>query len=149
MLLCFPVCVSTVHSQHSSKSISFKMQSYHIILLQILQWLSTLLRVEARVLVIWLTGASQSSLRPTHSDSADPSECQEHPLFPQLSSQIFTRYILYLILDKVPPLPPRASQVALVVKNLPANAADVRDEGSIPRLGRSPGGGHGNPLQYS
>jgi len=39
--------------------------------------------------------------------------------------------------------------VALVVKNLPANAGDVRDMGSIPRSGRSPGGGHGNPLQYS
>ena len=39
--------------------------------------------------------------------------------------------------------------VALVIKNLPANAGDVRDVGSIPRLGRSPGGGHGNPFQYS
>ena len=38
---------------------------------------------------------------------------------------------------------------ALVVKNTPANAGDIRDEGSIPRSGRSPGGGHGNPLQYS
>jgi len=38
--------------------------------------------------------------------------------------------------------------VALVVINLPANAGDVRDVGSIPGLGRSPGGGHGNPLQY-
>ena len=37
----------------------------------------------------------------------------------------------------------------LVVKNLPANSGDVRDEGSIPRSGRSPGGEHGNPLQYS
>ena len=36
-----------------------------------------------------------------------------------------------------------------VVKNLPANAGDVRDVGSIPRLGRSPGVGNGNPLQYS
>ena len=43
----------------------------------------------------------------------------------------------------------RAFQVALVVKNLPANAGDLRDEGSIPGLGRSPGEGHGNPLQYS
>ena len=34
-------------------------------------------------------------------------------------------------------------------KNLPANAGDVRDEGLIPGSGRSPGGGHGNPLQYS
>ena len=35
-----------------------------------------------------------------------------------------------------------------MVKNLPANAGDIRDAGSIPRLGRSPGGEHGNPLQY-
>ena len=36
-----------------------------------------------------------------------------------------------------------------VVKNLPANAGDTGDESSIPGLGRSPGGGHGHPLQYS
>ena len=42
-----------------------------------------------------------------------------------------------------------ASWVALVVKNPPANAGDIRDVGSIPGSGRSPGGGHGNPLQYS
>ena len=39
--------------------------------------------------------------------------------------------------------------MALVVKNPPASAEDVRDEGSIPGSGRPPGGGHGNPLQYS
>ena len=42
-----------------------------------------------------------------------------------------------------------ASPVALVVKNLPANARDLRDTGLIPGLGRSPGAGHGNPYQYS
>ena len=36
-----------------------------------------------------------------------------------------------------------------MVKKMPANAEDVRDAGSIPGSGRSPGGGHGNPLQYS
>ena len=36
-----------------------------------------------------------------------------------------------------------------MVKNPPANAADVRDTASITGSGRSPGGGHGNPLQYS
>ena len=41
------------------------------------------------------------------------------------------------------------SQVVLVVKNLPASAGDVREVGSIPGLGRSPGGGNGNWLQYS
>ena len=42
-----------------------------------------------------------------------------------------------------------SSQVALVVRNSPANKGDIRDEGSIPGSGRSPRGGHGNPLQYS
>ena len=43
----------------------------------------------------------------------------------------------------------RASPVALVVKNLPANAGELRDTGSIPELGRCPGEDNGNPLQYS
>ena len=42
-----------------------------------------------------------------------------------------------------------ASKVAPVIKNRPANAENVRDEGSIPGLGRSPGERHGNPHQYS
>ena len=42
-----------------------------------------------------------------------------------------------------------ASQVALVGKNLPTNVGDIRDIGSIPGLERSPGGGHGNQLQFS
>ena len=41
------------------------------------------------------------------------------------------------------------SQVMLVVKNPPANAEDTRNTGQIPRSRRSPGGGNGNPLQYS
>ena len=41
----------------------------------------------------------------------------------------------------------RISQV--VLKNSPANARDLRDTVSTPGLGRSPGGGHGSPLQYS
>ena len=44
---------------------------------------------------------------------------------------------------------PWASQGALVVKNLPANAGDATDMGSISGLGRSPGEGNDNPLQYS
>ena len=43
----------------------------------------------------------------------------------------------------------RASQEELMIKNLPASAGDVRDTGSIPGSGRSPGRGHGHPLQYS
>ena len=42
-----------------------------------------------------------------------------------------------------------ASQVTPVVKNPPANAGDIREAGSILELGRSPGGGNGNPLQCS
>ena len=43
----------------------------------------------------------------------------------------------------------RVSQVVIVIKNPPANAGDIRDVGSIPGSERSPGGGHGNPVQYS
>ena len=39
--------------------------------------------------------------------------------------------------------------MVLAVKNPPVNAGDIRDVGLIPGSGRSPGGGHGNPLQYS
>ena len=44
---------------------------------------------------------------------------------------------------------PGASQVALVVKNLSANAGEKGEVNLIPGWGRSPGGGHGSPLQYS
>ena len=42
-----------------------------------------------------------------------------------------------------------ASKVALVVQNPPSNAGDAKDSGLISGLGRSPGGGNGNSLQYS
>ena len=45
--------------------------------------------------------------------------------------------------------PFRASQVALVIKHLPASAGDIRDLGLILGFRRSPGGGHGDPLQHS
>ena len=54
------------------------------------------------------------------------SECTEHTFSPG-----------YLVFE------------GFVVKNLSANAGDIRDVGLIPGLGRSPGGGHGNPPQYS
>ena len=44
---------------------------------------------------------------------------------------------------------PGASHGGLVVKNLPVNTGDIRDADSAPESGRSPGGGHGHPLQYS
>ena len=56
------------------------------------------------------------------------------------------RKLLHLIFFN---LLPGALQAALVVKNPPANAGDIRDAGLIPALGRSPGEGNGNPLQYS
>ena len=49
---------------------------------------------------------------------------------------------------KIQYYPMWASQLELVVKNLPASAGDTGDASSIPGLGGSPGGGHGNPLQY-
>ena len=58
-------------------------------------------------------------------------------------------FLLLLLLFFFFKLYPRikwVSQVALVVKNVPANAGDIRDAGLSPR---SPGGGHGNPLSYS
>ena len=56
--------------------------------------------------------------------------------------------ILFLWLNKIPLYNiPEASQVALLLKNLPANAGDKRDPGSVFGSGRSPGGGNGNPLQ--
>ena len=65
-------------------------------------------------------------------------ERQVRPIMHDLPSQVKSGYSALW-----------ASQVVLVAKNLPANAEDVRDMGSIPGLGRSPGGGHSNPLQYS
>ena len=47
------------------------------------------------------------------------------------------------------PAPKLTSQLVLVVKNPPINAGDIRDAVSISESGRSPGRGHGNPLQYS
>ena len=55
---------------------------------------------------------------------------------PTITAALFTR-------AKTP------SQVALMVKNPPANSGDLRDAGSIPGSGRCPGGGNGHPLQYS
>ena len=43
----------------------------------------------------------------------------------------------------------KGSHLALVIKNPPADAGSARDVGLIPGLGRSPGKGNGNPLQYS
>ena len=69
----------------------------------------------------------------------------------RICSTIYTNFIwmflmnifLYLKLSN------RASQVVLVVQNVPTNTGNLRDGGSIPGSGRSPGEGNGNPVQYS
>ena len=82
-----------------------------------------------RLLILWLQSQSTVILEPKKIKSVTV------PTF----SPSFCHEVMGL----------EASQVALVVKNPPANAGDVRDLGSIPGSGRSSGGGHGNPLQYS
>ena len=73
--------------------------------------------------------------------------CQLCILFYIFSSLLF---LLLLSLARLGPVEGyQASQVALVIKNLPANAGDIRDPGSIPGSGRSPRGEYGNPFQYS
>ena len=57
--------------------------------------------------------------------------------------------LLYHLYHHILYHPIGASLVPQVVKNLPANAGDAVDAGLIPGLGRSPGEGNGNPLQYS
>ena len=61
----------------------------------------------------------------------------------------FSCSLIFSALQKNSSYSAGASQVALEVKNLCAHAGAVRDVGSIPGLGGSPGGGHANPLQYS
>ena len=80
--------------------------------------------------------------------------CSLSPLFlalwsvaPHLACVHVCLHIVHSCLQ--PLIKNRASQVALVVKNPPASAGDVRDSSSIPWWGRCPGGGHGNPPQYS
>ena len=60
--------------------------------------------------------------------------------------QIFQHLLLLLIYLDPNTGASQTSQVMPVVKNLPANIGYIRDTGSVPGLGRSPGGGHGNPL---
>jgi len=64
--------------------------------------------------------------------------------YESLDSHSSTKYLL-----SVPYMPGMGFPGGTVVKNLPANAGCTRDAGSIPGLGRSPGGGNGNPFQYS
>ena len=63
--------------------------------------------------------------------------------------KIYSRVVLTIIIVKITEATIPNYQVVLMVKNPPANAGDIEDVGLISGLGRSPGGGHGNPLQYS
>ena len=71
------------------------------------------------------------------------------PLWTSLHSGPISQKLTVPPQIKKRPLPSGAFQVAHVVKNLPANAGVLRDAGLIPGSGRSPGTGHGKPLQYS
>ena len=64
-----------------------------------------------------------------------------HSSFHILFFSLRSNFLLWAILS----LSIQGFQVVPVVKNTSANAGDVRDTGSVPGLGRSPGGGHGNP----
>ena len=74
------------------------------------------------------------------------SNCTNVQSHQQCTNALFSTFMPKLIISL---LFNEASQVALVVKSLLANAIDFRDMGSIPRLGKSAEGGHDNPLQYS
>ena len=62
---------------------------------------------------------------------------------------IYDEYSSWILFHLRQTIKTKASQVVQWLKNLPANAGVIRDVGSIPESGRSPGGGHRNPLQYS
>ena len=79
----------------------------------------------------------------------DGAVCRDHAKYPnfapgtlEVAGGLWPFCILLFIIDPTY----RASQVALVVKNPPANTRDIRNMGLIPGLGRSPGEGHGNPV---
>ena len=74
---------------------------------------------------------------------------EKGPTCHSLTSLITSQWGLWQVWKRTSMGDPKASQVALVLKNLPASARDVRNLGSIPGLGRSPGEENGNPFQYS
>ena len=85
-----------------------------------------------------------STLQSPHLQKPDSSTCTK-----TASTQSLLLTFLSFELKPQVNEPDRASQVALVAKNPPANAEDTGDASSIPGLGRSPTKGHGNPLWYS
>ena len=77
--------------------------------------------------------------------------CTSPPLPPQGSANQAPLHLCPLFLGRPPPSLYQVfrCQLALVVKNPPASSGDIRDLGLTPGLGRSPGGRHGSPLQYT
>ena len=69
-------------------------------------------------------------------------------LYEQIENKL-EREVLCSVFLEIEEILATVSQVMLEVKNLPANAGDARDSGSIPGWGRPPGVGSGHPLQYS
>ena len=63
--------------------------------------------------------------------------------------KIYSRVLLTIIIVTITETTIPNYQVVLMVKNPPASAGDIEDMGLISGLGRSPGGGHGNPFHYS
>ena len=70
-------------------------------------------------------------------------------LYSKTKLACYSKYLLTSYICSPIPYDEKAYQVAVMIKNPPANAGDIRDMCSIPESGRSPGGGHGNSLQYS
>ena len=95
--------------------------------------------------------AGRNSLDSIHGLVSDDPGARSIPVFlsmkPLRLLSMISTFLLNYELDFNPWQ--SASLEALVVKNLPATAGDTEDAGSIPGLGRSPGGRHGKPLQNS
>ena len=106
---------------------------------------------QARILQWVVISFSRGSSRPrdwTHVSCVSCTEGRFFYLWVPGEAQHLRCIIILKISLYLPYSSFEASQVALVVKNLPANAGDVRNVGSLPGLGRSSGGRHDSPLQY-
>ena len=85
----------------------------------------------------------------TESDTTEATQQQQQQSHICFFSHSMTQHLLFVLTNKQLLNTHWGFQVALVLKNLPVKAGDIRDASSIPGLGRYPGEGHSNPLQYS
>ena len=107
----------------------------------------TLLPRSTHLLISWLQSPSTVLLEPQKIKSATVLT-----VFPYIFHEVMGPGAMIFVLSNYllgTGLSMEASYMTLVVKNPPANGGDIRDADSIPGSGRSPGGGHGNPLQHS